>query len=163
MRRLFAPLCVLFALLPASASAYVGAPMTHGTDPASVGRGAAAPAPGAVAKRQPTSSCGPERATDDTAAELQNGGYKEHAVYMVPSDGADRFGQVAASIQSDAFGASALLESSYGRAIRLDLGTACGPEYLDITVVRMPYSTGQLNSAAQTGGGTFDLVSKSLD
>src|SRR3954471_8409986 len=117
MRRLFAPVCVLFALLPASASAYVGAPMTHGTDPASVGAGAAGPAPGAVAKRLPSSWCGPERSTDDTARELQNGGYKEHAVYMVPSDAPDRFGKVPASIQADAFGAAALLESSYGRAI----------------------------------------------
>src|SRR4051812_2775009 len=163
MRRLLAPICVLFALLPASASAYVGAPMTHGTDPAVVGAGSPAPAPGAVAKLQPSTWCGPERSTDDTASELPNGGYKEHAVYMVPSDGANRFGQVAASIQSDAFAASALLESTYGRAIRFDLGTACGPEYLDITVVRMPYSTAQLSSAAQSGTGTFDLVAQSLD
>src|SRR3954453_4083100 len=144
MRRLFAPVCVLFALLPASASAYVGAPMTHGTDPSSVGAGAAALAPGAAAKRPPSTWCGPERSTDDTASELQNGAYKEHAVYMVPSDAPDRFGQVAGPIQADAFSASALLESSYGRPIRFDLGTACGPEYLDITVVRMPYSTAQV-------------------
>src|SRR4051812_11383793 len=163
MRRLLAALGMLFVLLPASASAYVGAPITHGTDPASVGAGATAKAPGALAKRQPTSWCGPERSTDDTASELQNGAFKEHAVYMVPSDGANRFGQVAASIQADAFGASALLESTYGRAIRFDLGTACGPEYLDITVVRMPYSSAQLASAAQNGSGTFNLVSDSLD
>jgi hypothetical protein len=163
MRRLLAPICLLFALAPATASAYVGAPMTHGPDGSSVGRAATAPAPGAVAKRQPTSWCGPERSTDDNADELQNGGYKEHAVYMIPSDGPDRFGQFAGSIQADAFGASALLESSYGRAIRFDLGTSCGPQYLDITVVRMPYSTAQLSSAAQSGTGTFGLVSQSLD
>src|SRR3954447_25036247 len=163
MRRLLAPLCLLFALAPASASAYVGAPITHGTDPSSVGRAATAPAPHAVAKRQPTSWCGPERPTDDTANELQNGGYKEHAIYMVPYDGADRFGQFAGSIQADAFAASALLETSYGRAIRFDLGTSCGPQYLDITVVRMPFSTAQVAAAAQGGTGTFDLVSRSLD
>src|SRR3954453_8759474 len=163
MRRVLAPICLLFAFLPASASAYVGAPMTHGTDPSAVGAGATAKAPGALAKRQPTSWCGPERSTDDTASELQNGAFKEHAVYMVPSDGANRFGQGAASIQADAFGASARLESTYGRAIRFDLGTACGPEYLDITVVRMPYSTAQVSAAAPSGTGTFDLLSESLD
>src|SRR4051812_34997039 len=163
MRRLLAALGMLFVLLPASASAYVGAPITHGTDPASVGAGAIARAPGALAKRQPTSWCGPERSTDDTASELPNGGYKEHAVYMVPSDGANRFGQVAASIQSDAFAASALLESTYGRAIRFDLGTACGPEYLDITVVRMPAPPAQLTSPAKRAPGTFDRPAQPPD
>ena len=164
MRRVLAPICVLFALMPASASAYVGAPITHGTDPAAVGAPTAAvPAPRALAKRQATTWCGPARTTDDSADEVQNGGFKEHAVYMVPSDAANRFAQVAATIQADSFGASALLESTYGRAIRFDLGTACGPQYLDITVVRMPYSSAQLSAAAQTGTGTFELVSAALN
>jgi hypothetical protein len=163
MRRLCAPICLLFAALPASASAYVGAPMTHGADSAAVGTGAAAPAPRALAKSEPASWCGPERSTDDTTSEIDNGGYKEHAVYMIPSDAPDRFAQVAASIQSDAFAASALLETTYGRAIRFDLGTACGPQYLDITAVRMPYTTAQLSAAAQSGTGTFSLVTNALD
>src|SRR3954453_20932705 len=43
------------------------------------------------------------------------------------------------------------------------MGTACGPEYLDITVVRMPYTTAQIQSAASNGTGTFDLVTSSLN
>jgi hypothetical protein len=161
MRRLLAPIGMFIALAaPASASAYVGAPITHGTDPAAIGAGAKTPF---VAKRLPTSWCGPERTSDDTANELQNGGYKEHAVYMIPSDGPNRFGLFAGPIQSDAFAASALLETSYGRAIRFDLGTACGPQYLDITVVRMSVTTAELSSAAQSGTGTFDMVSNALD
>jgi hypothetical protein len=138
----------------------VGAPITHGTDPAAIDAGPKAPV---LAKRLPSSWCGPERATDDTADELANGAYKEHAIYMVPSDGPDRFGQFAGSIEANAFDASALLETSYGRAIRFDLGTSCGPQYLDITVVRMPYTTAQVAAAAQNGSGTFDMVSASLD
>lgn len=181
MRRLLAPICLLFAAAaPASASAYVGAPISHGPDPSFVAAGpeAAAPAggplgkpasasfrlaPRAVAKRLPTSWCGPERTTDDTADELANGGFKEHAVYMLASDAPDRFGRVASGIQTDAFQASALLETTYGRAIRFDLGTSCGQQYLDITVVRMPYTNAQLAAAAQTASGTFDMVSASLD
>ena len=161
MRRLLVPICVLFALAaPAAASAYVGAPITHGTDPVAIGTG---PMPPFLAKRLPTSWCGPERNADDTANELQNGGYKEHAVYMIPSDGPDRFGMFAGPIQSDALAASALLETSYGRAIRFDLGTSCGSQYLDITVVRMAATRAQLEAAGQTGTGTFDMVSKALD
>ena len=164
MRRALLFACLVLGLLPASASAfdYVGAPITHGTDSAALGTGPAAKLPAVMAKSLPKSWCGPEMTSDDTADELDNGGYKEHAVYMIPSDGADRFGQFAPTIQSDAFGASALLETTYGRAIRFDMGTACGPQYLDITVVRMPYTSAQVQAAA-SGTGTFDLVTNSLN
>jgi hypothetical protein len=165
MRRALVSACVFLGLLPASASAYdyVGAPITHGTDSAAVGTGPAAKLPRALAKSLPKSWCGPETAGDDTVHELDNGGYKEHAVYMIPSDGVDRFAHYAPGIQADAFGASALLETTYARAIRFDMGTACGPEYLDITVVRMPYSTAQLQAAASSGTGTFDMVTGALN
>ena len=164
MRRALIFACLVLGLVPASASAfdYVGAPITHGTDSAALGTGPAAQLPRVLAKSLPKSWCGPETASDDTAHELDNGGYKEHAVYMIPSDGADRFAQFAPGIQADAFGASALLETTYGRAIRFDMGTACGPQYLDITVVRMPYTSAQVQSAAN-GTGTFDLVTSSLN
>src|SRR5690242_7211483 len=164
MRRALIFACLVLGLVPASASAfdYVGAPITHGTDSAALGTGPASKLPAVLAKSLPKSWCGPELASDDTAHELDNGGYMEHAVYMIPSDGADRFGQFAPGIQVDAFGASALLESTYGRAIRFDMGTACGPEYLDITVVRMPYTSAEVQAAA-SGTGTFDLVTDSLN
>src|SRR3954467_14621007 len=101
MRRALIFACFALGLLPASASAYdyVGAPITHGTDSAAVGTGAATRLPHVLAKSLPKSWCGPEMTADDTADELDNGGYKEHAVYMIPSDGADRFGQFAPTIQ----------------------------------------------------------------
>jgi len=168
MRRVLAPICMLVCSLgpaAASAHAYVGAPITHGPDPASVQNGPEAKpgGGGALARRLPATWCGPQRSSDDLENETQNGGYKQHAVYMIPADGGDRFSQFAASIQSDAFQASALLEGSYGRAIRFDMGTGCGPEYLDITVVRMAETTAQLQAAAQTGIGTFEAVSTALD
>src|SRR5687768_10970423 len=126
VRPLLASVCMLFAVAPgvAHASASVGAPLTHGPDPAALATGPEAPGPAGgprggmakpgvrlsareVSKRLPTTWCGPQRGSDDTEHETSNGAYKQHAVYMVPADGADRFGQVATRIQTDAFQASA--------------------------------------------------------
>src|SRR3954451_1556334 len=171
MRRLAVAISMLAAtvLAPASAHAAVGAPITHGPDPAliSAGRGRALPRTRApvkrVAKLVPSAWCGTEAAGDDTVNEVDNGVYRYHAVYMIASDGQDRFNSLATGMQDDAFQASALLETSYGRAIRFDLGTSCGPQYLDISVVRMPLTTAHLKAAARTGNGTFDAVSSALD
>jgi hypothetical protein len=157
--------CMLLALVPAS-SAFaqsVGAPLTHGPDPAAVAGGGPAGLRAAKVARSEVDWCGTERSTDDGANETANGAFKYHAVYMLPADGSDRFSSFASTLQSDAFGASGLLETQYGRAIRFDMGTDCGPQYLDISVVRMPQTTAQLQALARTGTGTFDAVSGALD
>jgi hypothetical protein len=82
---------------------------------------------------------------------------------MVAADGLDRFDKLATSMQTDAFQASSLLESSYGRAIRFDLGTSCGPKYLDISVVRMPQTRAQLSALARTPNGTYEAATAALD
>jgi hypothetical protein len=56
-----------------------------------------------------------------------------------------------------------LLESSYGRAIRFDLGTSCGAQYLDISVVRMRQTTAELQALARTPNGTYDATTRALD
>jgi hypothetical protein len=157
---------MLLALLPASVAhgQSVGAPLTHGPDPASATGGAEAPvARSAKVARGEGEWCGAERATDDAANETANGAFKYHAVYMLPADGADRFSSLASAMQTDALQASALLETEYGRAIRFDMGTSCGPQYLDISVVRMTKTSAQLQSLAQTGTGTFEAVGAALD
>src|SRR4051812_30598437 len=158
----------LSVLAPATAHAYVGAPITHGPDPAQVAAGPeAAAAPAALGKRVaklvPSAWCGTEAGSDDTVNEVDNGPYRYHAVYMIAADGTDRFGALASGMQRDAFQASALLETAYGRAIRFDIGTSCGPQYLDISVVRMPQTSAQLTAAARSGNGTFNAVSAALD
>src|SRR3954463_560698 len=152
MRRLLLAISVLaaIAVAPASADAggYVGAPLTHGPDPVAVARGPETPALPAVAKRSskrvPSSWCGAITPADDRVHEVDNGPFRYHAVYMVAADAPNRFAGLAASLQTDAFQASALLESSYGRAIRFDIGISCGPQYLDISVVRLPQSRAQM-------------------
>jgi hypothetical protein len=150
----------------------VGAALTHGTDPAYISQGPeAAPAlavgPGSVTKRfskaVPETWCGSEQNTDDTAHEVNNGDYRFHAVYMVAADAGNRFPTFANDLQTDAFQASSLLETDYGRAIRFDMGTTCGPQYLDISVVRLPQTSAQMADLARKPNGTFDAVTNALD
>ena len=184
MRFPLALACLLALALPAQASAYgVGEPDSHGPDRAKVvDRGAEAPGPagGATGKplspgarvrlkgsgarlRLPSSWCGDARSTDNRANEFDNGAFRYHAIYAVPADAPDRFGQLASTLQADAFQASQLLEQSYGRAIRFDLGTNCGPQFLDISVVRLPQTTAQLQAVAPTATGTLEAVSNGID
>jgi hypothetical protein len=81
-------------------------------------------------------------------------------VYLVPHDAPSRFKPVAARIQADAFGASALLERLYRRAIRFDMGTSCGPRYLDISEFRLSATRAELARAAQSNDpdAVFNLV-----
>ena len=86
--------------------------------------------------------------------------FRYHAVYLVPRDGRSRFRRVARHLQADAFGASALLERLYGRAIRFDMGTPCGRQYLDISHLRLSATRAQLERAAQSSNpdAVFDLI-----
>jgi hypothetical protein len=158
----------IVAAAPAAHAATVGAPITHGPDPTAVGTGGESPvvpagAPKRAAKLIPSAWCGTESSSDDLVNEVDNGPYRYHGVYMLASDAPDRFGSLATAMQTDAFQASSLLESSYGRAIRFDIGTSCGPGYLDISVVRMPETRAQLATLASTPSGTFDAVTHALD
>jgi hypothetical protein len=188
MRRSLAFACLLAFGLPASASAHgqddgIGAAFSHGADKAKVvdrGPEVAGPAGGPLGKplsfaargkltgaearyRLPTNWCGDTRSTDNRDNEFQNGAYRYHAIYAIPADGADRFAELASTLQADAFQASALLEQSYGRAIRFDLGTNCGPQFLDISVVRLPQTTAELRALAPTSTGTLDAVSNGIN
>ena len=141
---------VLLAFLPATASA-------HGLAPFAGTRAAG------LRAELPAAWCGAERSTDDTAHRLSNGAARYHAVLAVPADQPVRLKQLAPEIQSDAFGASKLLEQTYGRAIRFDLGTACGPQYLDISVVRMGIDSATLRTLAQQQDtGALDAVYDAL-
>ena len=80
-----------------------------------------------------------------------------HAVYMYPSDGANRFSKFAAMFQADARDASRLL--GYGHAVRWDerIGADGTTPYLDITVVRSSHRARKLG-----GSNQFNLVGQDL-
>src|SRR2546423_11615670 len=187
MRRLspHASLVLLCLLLAAPASAQLPLPPlptlglpTH-VDPFSIGVTVEVPGPdggshgkpldtavpvdaNAVAQSEPTDWCGDERSTDDTADAASNGTYRFHLVYVYPSDGVDRFESFASQLQSDAFQASGLLEREYSRAIRYDMGTSCGSQYIDISSLRLPQSTADLQSTVATPDATFNTVASDL-
>jgi hypothetical protein len=138
---------------------------THGPDPRSIDGGAAVPPPAGgpagkplraaaratvtaagVRRDLPESWCGAELSTDDVEHQLPNGDFRYHGIYVVPSDAPDRFRSVASDLQTAAFEASGLLERLYGRAIRFDMGTSCGPQYLDISSVRVPETAAELQA-----------------
>ena len=170
LRTLAGALVVLAALAP-GAHAHGGAgrapglptaQLTHGPDPArTLARPLRAPAL-ARAASAPAPWCGDQRATDDTRHEADRRSHRFHAVYAVPADAAPRLHAVAAGLQADARTASALLEGQHGRGIRFDRGTRCGPGHLDITTVRLPQTTSELERLA-AGAGVLDAVARALD
>ena len=82
-----------------------------------------------------------------------------HAVYVYPSDGANRFAQFAAMFQRDARRASDTLTSLYGRGLRFDerLGADGATRYLDISVIKSRYTAARLGGDSQ-----FSLVRDDL-
>jgi hypothetical protein len=107
--------------------------------------------------------CGTKRSSDDTVNELPNGTYRYHAIYALPAGSVDRFASVAGTLQADAFQASELLERLYRRSIRFDMGTVCGHQYLDISVVRLPQTASALGELArQRTNALLDRVSVDL-
>jgi len=106
--------------------------------------------------------CGAQRASDETRYELANGAYRFHAVYLTAADGGDRFAESAPRIQADALAASGLIERLYGRAFRFDMGTSCGPQWLDISHVRAAATADEFTSAAASPAGTMRLVAAEL-
>jgi hypothetical protein len=117
---------------------------------------------GIVSLALPGVWCGQRRTTDDVTDQLANGDYRYHAIYAVPAGTTDRFEQVANTLQADAFEASELLERLYGRAIRFDMGTNCGPQYLDISVVQLPQSAPALEAAASNANGILTTLADDL-
>lgn len=126
-----------------------------------VGRARARATAADVRASLPQAWCGAASPTNDGTDELANGTPKYHAIYTHASDAPDRLVALASTLQTDALQASALLETLYGRAIRYDMGTTCGSQYLDISDVALPQSTAQLQAAA-TGGGLLDILRSDL-
>ena len=119
----------------------------------------AAPTP---SQTLPQRWCGDELAGDDTANAYDNGPGRYHGVYFVPADRPSRLAELGSVFQRDAIAATALIERSRGRALRLDMGTRCGPEYLDITTVRLPQATPELERLARQPAGLYQAATDAL-
>ena len=157
--RLTAGLAALLVSLAASGPAWAQpVQRTHGPDPAGSSATASASQTASVAA---AGDWCPN--TDPAANQFPNGDYRYHAVYAHAADRPSRLAAFGARLQQDAFGASAMLERLYGRAIRFDVGTPCGGGQLDISEVQLPFTEAQLATLA--GGAhaaTFDAVAAAL-
>ena len=97
---------------------------------------AAAGAPQAL----PYGWCGDARVTDDTAnAALPATSARFKLVYAHPADRPDRFAAWRDALQADVALIQRFLasQSGGGKALRVDMGTRCGPQFVDIQVVHL--------------------------
>src|SRR4051812_8124680 len=111
MRKLVVIACLLGSAFAAPSAMAHEDPFDHGPDSAAIDAGPEAPAPtggrdgnafrlagsgpsaraASVRAAEPSAWCGdPSSATDDTANQVDNGAYRYHAIYAIPSDGVSR-------------------------------------------------------------------------
>jgi hypothetical protein len=96
----------------------------------------AAAAPGAL----PYSWCGDARVSDDVAHAAQPAtSPRFKLVYVHPADRPDRFAGWRDSLQADVALIQRFLASQSGgaKALRFDMGTRCGPQYVDLQTIHL--------------------------
>jgi len=89
----------------------------------------------------PTTWCGPELTVDDTAHTTLAAGQPFYKlVYAYASDQPDRFAAWKDVLQADVslIGQYMATQDGATKAPRFDMGTQCGPDYVDIQVVELP-------------------------
>jgi hypothetical protein len=97
-------------------------------------------------------------ATDDTADAVSNLPDVKF-VYAYASDSTNRYPQLASEFQQNAKGMAQIVAGAPGsaKAIRFDMGTPCGPQYIDVQVVRLSETSAQLR-AQDSNTKLFNLV-----
>jgi hypothetical protein len=96
-----------------------------------------------LAEYQPTTWCGTPRTTDDTVdAAFPATAARIKVAYAYPNDLPDRSAAWSDALQADVshIGQYLALQSGGRRALRFDMGTNCGPQYVDVQVVPLPKS-----------------------
>src|SRR6478735_1115763 len=120
----------------------------------------------------PTTWCGDETGADNTAnAATPAAKAQFKVVYAYAADRADRFAGWRDALQTNVAVVQRFLSAQDGgtKALRFDMGTRCGPQYVDIQVVQLPGARaayadnfGAISSAVQRalgpGGGTRNVV-----
>jgi hypothetical protein len=96
---------------------------------------------GVAATGLPTTWCGGETTTDTTVDQAFDKTLPQFkVVYAYPSDRTDRFAEWKDALQANVSLIEQFVSSQTGstRAPRFDMGTSCGPRYLDIQTVALP-------------------------
>jgi hypothetical protein len=96
----------------------------------------------ALPEYQPTTWCGTPRTDEDTIhAAFPPSAAQIKVVYAYPNDLPDRSAAWSDSLQADVshIGQYLALQSGGRRALRFDMGTNCGTEYVDVQIVPLPH------------------------
>jgi hypothetical protein len=107
----------------------------------------------------PVAWCGIERTTDDTAHSTLSAGQPFYKlVYAYASGEPDRFAAWQDVLQADVslIGQYMALQDGATKAPRFDMGTSCGPDYVDIQVVQLP-------GARSTYVDDFDAIRSAVE
>jgi hypothetical protein len=142
VRTLLLALILLLASAPGAAAHGVGGVITHRdtrdelalVDVAATA--AAADAPDAL----PYQWCGDPRTSDDSAhAALPASSPRFKLVYAHPADRPDRFAAWRDALQANVALVQRFMAAQSGgaKALRIDMGTRCGPRYVDLQVVHL--------------------------
>jgi hypothetical protein len=109
----------------------------------------------------PSKWCGDETTRDNSANAFQPERPAIKLIYAYPNDRESRFGEQADAMQASVsqIGLYVAGATNNQKTLRFDMGTRCGPEYVDIEVVKLPRKLDEY----MTGGGlfgdaNFDLV-----
>ena len=111
----------------------------------------------------PTTWCGTERSTDDTVhAAFAASERQVKVVYAYASDESDDFDKWKDSLQTDVSRIEQFLALQTGgrRALRFDMGTECGPQYLDIQSVALPRPRSAYIGGGYRESGYDELMSR---
>jgi hypothetical protein len=106
-------------------------------------------------------ACGPELGSDDTANAVDLVRPKYKVVYAYPADQPDQYGRYTNVIAQIVSGMEGIVSDTSGDTlgVRVDEGTACGPQYLDIESVRLPRTLGEYQAA---GTNVSSLLSQDV-
>lgn len=110
----------------------------------------------------PTTWCGEDRTTDNTAnAATPAGKAQFKVVYAFAADRPNRFAGWRDAIQANVAIVQRFLSAQDGgtKAIRFDMGTSCGAQYVDIQIVPLPGTRGQY---ADNFGAISNAVQRAL-
>ncbi len=110
----------------------------------------------------PTAWCGEDRTTDNTAnAVFPASKAQFKVVYAFAADRPNRFAGWRDAIQANTAIVQRFLSAQGGgtKAIRFDMGTSCGPQYVDIQIVPLP---GPRSSYADNFGAISSAVNRAL-
>ena len=105
--------------------------------------------------------CGTETSADDTAHAVHSGALIK-VIYARPNGSASRFPLFSNVIQGQVKSLSTLVHTASGdrQSIRFDLGTSCGPSYVDVQSIELPRTLSYYQGLSAGGNSSTGAPSR---